>query len=391
MPITSYHHGVRIVETTDGKRPIRDISTAVIGMVVTASDADATTFPLDTPVLLTDVYAAMAKSGDLGTLSPSLEAIAAQTRPLTIVVRVAEGANAAETTSNVVGTVTPAGKKTGLKALLTAEAVTGLVPKILGVPGLDTQAVTTEMVAIAQKLRAMAYAFAHGADTVSEAITYRDEFAARELMLLWPDFKRWDTDTSASVLAPSTAYALGLRAKIDKEQGWHKTLSNVAVNGVTGISADVSWDLQDPATDAGTLNAGEVTTLVRRDGYRFWGSRTCSDDPLYAFESATRTGQVLADMIADGHMWAIDKPLRPGLIKDIIDGVNDKIRSLVTAGRLMGGRCWWEESANPASQLAQGGAEIKYDFTAVAPLENLQFVQQITDSYYADFAKGIRA
>lgn len=52
-----------------------------------------------------------------------------------------------------------------------------------------------------------------------------------------------------------------------------QSLSNVGVNGVTGISADVFWDLQDPATDAGLLNQNDVTTLVRKDGFRFWGSR----------------------------------------------------------------------------------------------------------------------
>lgn len=391
MANITYHHGVRVAEVTEGTRPIKDISTAVIGMVVTAPDASNQEFPLNTPVLLTDVYAAMSKSGDQGTLSPALEAIAAQTKPLTIVVRVPEGQDSPETTSNIVGTVTDSGKKTGLKALLSAEAKTGLVPKIIGVPGLDTHAVTVEMIAIAQKLRAFAYASARPADTVSEAIAVRDQYAARELMLLWPNFKAWDTDATASVTAPAVAYALGLRAKIDKEVGWHKTLSNVAVNGVTGISADVGWDLQDPDTDAGALNAKEITTLIRRDGYRFWGSRTCSDEPLFAFESAVRTGQVLADMIADGHMWAVDKPLGPALIRDIIDGVNDKIASLVADGRLIGGRCWWEESQNSATQLAQGAAEIKYDYTPMAPLENLLFKQQITSSYYADFAKRITA
>ncbi len=74
----------------------------------------------------------------------------------------------------------------------------------------------------------------------------------------------------------------GLRAKIDEQTGWHKSLSNVGVNGVTGISADVFWDLQDPATDAGLLNQNDVTTLIRKDGFRFWGSRCLSDDPLFA-------------------------------------------------------------------------------------------------------------
>lgn len=36
MPV-DYHHGVRVVEAADGARPIRVISTAVIGLVATSS------------------------------------------------------------------------------------------------------------------------------------------------------------------------------------------------------------------------------------------------------------------------------------------------------------------------------------------------------------------
>ena len=58
MP-TDYHHGVRVVELSDGRRPIRTIETAIIGLVATAADADAAFFPLNTPVLVTDVNAAI--------------------------------------------------------------------------------------------------------------------------------------------------------------------------------------------------------------------------------------------------------------------------------------------------------------------------------------------
>nr|WP_240315036.1 hypothetical protein [Chromobacterium haemolyticum] len=34
-----YHHGVRVLEINTGTRPIRTISTAIIGMVCTADDA----------------------------------------------------------------------------------------------------------------------------------------------------------------------------------------------------------------------------------------------------------------------------------------------------------------------------------------------------------------
>ena len=65
---------------------------------------------------------------------------------------------------------------------------------------------------------------------------YRDNFSQRELMIIWPDFVSWNTTTNKSDTAYATARALGLRAKIDTETGWHKTLSNVGVNGVTGIT-----------------------------------------------------------------------------------------------------------------------------------------------------------
>ncbi|MCQ4379970.1 phage tail sheath subtilisin-like domain-containing protein, partial [Clostridioides difficile] len=66
------------------------------------------------------------------------------------------------------------------------------------------------------------------------------QFSQRELMVVWPDFLAWDDTTNKTIVVPATAYAAGLRAKIDNDTGWHKTLSNVGVNGVTGISADVS-------------------------------------------------------------------------------------------------------------------------------------------------------
>ncbi|MBF3702573.1 phage tail protein, partial [Burkholderia pseudomallei] len=52
-----YHHGVRVIEINEGGRPIRSVSTAVLGVVCTAADADASAFPLNTPVLLTNVVA----------------------------------------------------------------------------------------------------------------------------------------------------------------------------------------------------------------------------------------------------------------------------------------------------------------------------------------------
>lgn len=386
-----YHHGVRVLEISEGTRPIRTVSTAVVGMVCTADDADATVFPLDTPVLLTNVQAAIGKAGTTGTLAASLQAIADQTKPVTVVVRVATGATPEETTSNLIGTTTETGKYTGMKALLAAKTRLKVTPRILGVPGLDSLPVATALVSIGQQLRAFVYVSGSGCKTKEEAVAYRENFGAREVMVIWPDFEQWSTVTNGTVPAPAVARALGLRAKIDQEVGWHKTLSNVPVNGVTGITADVFWDLQNPATDANYLNSNEVTTLINADGFRFWGSRTCTEDPLFAFENYTRTAQVLADTMAEAHMWAIDKPMHPSLIRDMLEGINAKFRELIAGGYLIGGSAWYDEQANTEATLKAGKLFIDYDYTPVPPLEDLSLRQRITDRYLADFASRINS
>jgi hypothetical protein len=394
---TDYHHGVRVIEINEGTRPIRTIATAVIGLVATASDADADAFPLNTPVLLTDVLTAIGKAGTQGTLAAALDAIADNASPVTVVVRVADGvgeteeAKQADQISKVIGTVRADGQYTGLKALLRAKSLLGVTPRILGVPGLDALPVAQELISVAQSLRAFAYVSAWGCATKEEAVAYRDNFGAREVMVIWPDFQEWSTTQSATVTASAVARALGLRAKLDEQVGWHKTLSNIAVNGVTGISKAVFWDLQNPTTDAGYLNENEVTTLIREGGFRFWGSRTCSDDPLFCFENYTRTAQVLADTIAEAHMWAVDKPMHPSLVRDIVEGVNAKFRELKNAGYIIDGQCWYDEAANEATTLKDGKLTLDYDYTPVPPLENLMFRQRITDQYLLDFASRINA
>lgn len=387
----SYHHGLRVFEINEGTRPIRTIATAVQGLIATAEDADATVFPLNTPVLITNTQAAVAKAGTNGTLKTALQAMANQANSICVVVRVAAAEDEAAQTANVIGTVDATGKYTGAKALLLAKAKLGVQPRIIGAPGLDTQAVATELATIAKKLRAFAYVYAWGCKTKEEVVAYRDAFAARELMVIWPNFVAFNVDTAQTETVPAVAVAMGLRAKIDNEIGWHKTLSNVAVNGVTGIDADVTWDLQDPATDAGYLNSNEITTLIQHDGFRFWGSRTCSDDPLFAFENYTRTAQIMADTIAEAHMWAIDKPMHGSLVNDMLEGIKAKQREWTRLGYLMGGDAWYDPELNSKDTLKAGKLYIDYDYTPVPPLEDLTFRQRITDSYLADFASTITA
>jgi phage tail sheath protein FI len=375
----TFFHGVRVTEVNEGARDLQVASTSIIGLVGVAPAADADAFPLNTPVLVTNLTQAIEDLGDTGTLADALAAIYDQSTPVVIIVRVAAGTGqtaAADTLTNLIGA---AGPKTGVYALLGAEATCGVRPRILATPGFGAQTVTAALVLVAKKLDAFVYAGCDTADTVAEALTYRAQFSARELMLIYGDFSSGD----------AVARACGLRAQTDEEQGWHVSLSNKTVNGVTGAVPPIYFDLQDPSSESGTLNAGDVTCIISRNGYRFWGNRTCSDDPLFAFESYVRTAQVLKDTIARGLMWAVDKPLHPTLARDIIETINAEFRELKAAGAIVDGKAWLDPNLNTAATLAAGKLAIDYDYTPVPVLEDLSLNQRITDRYLVGFAEDV--
>lgn len=387
-------HGLTLTESATGPRALAALSSAVIGIVATATttggataetELDAT-FPLNTPVLISGNVDEMAgRAGDGGTLAPTLTAIGDQASPVVIVVRVAEGVDQDATDLNVIG-ATDGNSYTGLQALLASQTALGVKPTILGAPGLDTQPVVAEMVTIAKKLRGFVYAGAKGADGFTpaadqaEATAYRGNFSDRELMIIWPD-----TDGAAGDII---ARALGLRAAIDESIGWHKTISNVPLAGVLDLAHDVHFDLTDPSTPAGVLNASAVTTVIRQNGFRLWGNRTCANaqNPSFAFESATRTSHALQEIIEQIVAPFLDQPITSGLIKDMLETGNARFRQLTVEGRIQGAEMFFDADQNSAQELAAGRPKFRIQFTPVAPLENPNVDLRITDFYYAGFA-----
>jgi phage tail sheath protein FI len=382
-------HGLIINETSTSMAASRTTSMAIIGLVATATAAAgaATTalnaaFPLNTPVLVTDIDTAISDAGTGGTLLPALQAIADITSPIIVVVRVAAGANAGEADANAIGG-SVAGKLTGMQALRSAETALGVRPRILGAPGLDTQAVSEALSIVARKLDGRTYAKVVG-ETVADANTYRANFSHAELSLIWPG-----TNGGA---ADAVARALGLRAYIDETTGWHKTISNVALSGVTSITKDVHFDLLDASTDAGVLNDHDIVTIIRTStGFRFWGNTTCSDDAAYRFESAVRTKHALRDIIRDTFMTFFDRPMNKALIKDLLETANRQFAALVKKGWIMGAKASFDAASNTSDQLAAGRPTFRIDFTPCAPLDNPTVQLNITDYFYTGFADAVNA
>ena len=388
MAEANRHHGITANEYTEGVRSISDISTAIIGMVCTAEDADAKAFPLNTPIFATSAYDLLAKAGTKGTLAKSLDAIVDQADAQVVIVRVADSKNTEELKANVIGTA-EGGNYTGLKALRRAKSVTGYTPKILGCPELDSQDVLTELVGVAQATRAFAYGSAGGNPDITEVGNYRKNFGQRELMLIDNEFMAFDPATKKTETAATIARVLGARAKLDKNIGWHKSISNTEINGVSGLKFARSFDLLDKNCDANTLNNKDVTTLIREDGFRIWGNRTCTNDSMMAFEVATRTAQIIQETIASAFMWALDKPMHPSLMEDIIMAINAKLAQYVNKGYILGARVFIDKTLNTSETVQAGQFTISYEFTWVPPLENMIFNQHVTDTFFVNLVDKV--
>ena len=136
---TTFLHGVEVLQIDTGARPIQTVRSSVIGLIGTAPDADASKFPLNTPVLIAR-RSEMAGLGTTGTLQDSLDLIYDQAGAVCVVVRVEEGASEAATITNVVGGINnTSGAYEGVHAFLAAENAVGFTPRILIAPGFSHQ------------------------------------------------------------------------------------------------------------------------------------------------------------------------------------------------------------------------------------------------------------
>jgi len=154
---TTFLHGVEVLQIDTGARPIQTVRSSVIGIVGTAPDADATAFPLNTPVLVTR-RSEMVGLGEAGTLQPALDLIYDQAGAVVVVIRVTQGADERATITNVVGGINgTTGAYEGVHSFLAAENAVGFSPRILIAPGFTHQRTSDGILSIAVQTQGAGY------------------------------------------------------------------------------------------------------------------------------------------------------------------------------------------------------------------------------------------
>lgn len=405
-------HGVTANEYTHGARAISDIATNIIGIVATGNDADTSAFPLNTPIFSTSVGSLIDRAGSQGTLAKSLDAIHDQADAQIVVVRVADTADESEKKQNVIN---------GAKQLAKASAYTGFKPKIIGAPELDDADVTAELVVAANALDAFVYASAGGSQDITSLSEYRKGFGQKNLMLIDNDFMALNPaavptatgsqgDISANTLtavrnilsggavqgqtntvttAATIARILGARAMLDEKVGPHKSISNTEIQGVSALKYPRSFGLLDINSEANTINNLDVTTLIREKGFRVWGNRTCSADPIWAFEPTVRVASIIKETIAESFLWAMDKPMHPSLMIDIINTINAKLAEKVYKGWLLGAQVFIDPKKIEKERVSNGIFAFDYEFTISPPLENIELNQHVSDRFIVNLTDRV--
>ncbi len=394
MP-ANFLHGVETIEITKGSRTIRTVKTAVIGLIGTApvNAVDAEFKTVNKPVLITSEkdgakYFGEPTSGF--TIPSALNAIFDQGAGIVIVINVFDPAvhtNVADVQlSDVIGTVTAQGKRTGLQAFKDCYSLFGFYPKTLIVPKYcEDKAVTTEMNAVASNIRAIGLIDAPVGTTVQNAITGRGSngtinynFSSDRLVLCYPQLKVYDTATDTEKLEPYSQRLSGVIAAKDIEKGYHWSPSNTEIKGITGVERLLTSMINDPNSEVNLLNEAGIVTVFNSfgSGFRTWGNRSsaypASTHPTN-FINIRRTADILHESVEYSMLQFIDYPIDNGLIDSICESVNAFIRTLIGRGALIDGKCRFNPAKNPAEEIANGHLLFDIEFMPPTPAERITF------------------
>lgn len=391
---TSFLHGPEVLEITSGVRPIRTVTSAVIGLAGTAPNADVSVFPLNTPVLISGSRTKAAKLGTTGSLPSAIDGIFDQIGATIVVVRVDAGADDDATITNLVGSATGF---TGVHGFMAAESVCGVIPKVLIATGFTHQQtggnanpVVAELLGVASstsgigtRLRAIVVADGPNTDD-ADAISYASTHGSSRLFVIDPWVKVLDSSGSY-VDEPASARVAGLIAKSDAERGFWWSPSNQPISGIVGTARPVPFALGDQNSTANNLNENKVATIIREDGFRLWGNRGTGATGSFEYISVRRTADMIQESLLRSHLWAVDRCINKTYLQDVKESVNEYLRSLKARGAILGGSCWVDPEQNSIANIAAGNATFNFDFTPAYPSERVTFNSVITNDYLTEF------
>ncbi|WP_443666814.1 phage tail sheath subtilisin-like domain-containing protein [Desulfovibrio sp.] len=302
---------------------------------------------------------------------------------------------------DIIGGIDEDGDRTGFALLESCYQLFGYDPKILIAPGYCTQlSVASEMVAQAEKLQAMALIDAPVGATFDEAVTGRGpagtinfSFASQRTVLCFPHLKVYSAELDADVLEPFSQRLAGVMCVTDNNEGYWKSPSNEAIQGITGAELSLTAKIDDAQSQVNLLNEKGILTVFNSygSGWKVWGNRSSAwptETDWETFICVRRTKDIIDESIRYSSAQFMDRPIDKALIDTILESVNQFFRKLQGDGAIMGGLAWFDQARNPDTKIKAGHLLIQYKFTPKPPLERLTYESELTGEYLVSLSGG---
>lgn len=278
------------------------------------------------------------------------------------------------------------GNYRGLKLFLQSFARFGAFPKLLIAPGFCSQlAIATEMIPIAEDLKAIALVDAPVGATYQQAIEGRGETgeinfytSSERVVLCYPHVKIYDTDTGETILEGLSARLAGVIANKDKKRGYWWSPSNTEIRGIIGVERLLTARVNEPDSEVNRLNEAGITTVFNSygTGWRVWGNRTAAWPTVTHpknFINIRRAADILYESIEYAMLQFLDRPINNALVDNILNTVNGYMRTMIARGAFIDGKCWFDEAKNPDTEIALGHLTFDVDFMPPPPAERISF------------------
>lgn len=290
------------------------------------------------------------------------------------------------TSSQIIGANT-SGVRTGMVTWELIFNTFGFYPKIMIAPVfVETLAVATYLRTLEPKYRAIGLYDSPAGTSHASAIAGRGPASTMNFKtssdrsyLLHPHLTAYDSASDSNVVVPYSAYMAGVMSRTDANEGYWVSPSNHEILGIVGTEIPVTSSINDPATDANTLNENGITTTFTGfgTGTRTWGNRSAAwpsnTDPKN-FIPIRRMADIVHESLEQAMLPFIDKPLNQATIDAIRETANGFFRTLIGRGAcLPGSRCEYNTEENTPEELALGHVTFDLIFMGPTPAERITF------------------
>ncbi len=229
--------------------------------------------------------------------------------------------------------------------------------------------------AILPKIRGRAYITGPNT-TNAEAVRFRRTVNGGRILIIDP--KTIKNVNGVPVTKPVAAVFAGVRARVvASSEGVSGSVSNKIIRTIDGVARTISYP-----DDSNYLNEKQVATIINeRGGFRTWGSRLATDDPLWQFDSVRATADMVNEALEDLYFLYVDRKFTKANLKMLIEDGNAALRVFKNNDDILGGRVWLADINEPTT-LADGKLFLDVEFEPVGLMEQIHVTTHRNILYY---------